>query len=276
MDILSEVLDASLLKATTVRRLVVAEPSRQDVEQGRAALVIVHEGRCFAIVGAERRALLANESLLVVGRQVLELASAPPSSAVVIHCAFSLAVDLPHPFVRQLPAVAHFGSQHLIDRAELGRAVALLDSEVVNAPFGAEFVAARLAEVALVDMLRKWQLEAQMEPNFLGALADSHVRASLESIHSDPQRSWHVDELAAVADLSRAVFADRFHRLVGETPLRYLRSWRLLNARRWLARGGVTVQEIAQRAGYGSANGFSRAFRRFFGDSPSTVRGRAR
>jgi transcriptional regulator GlxA family with amidase domain len=194
----------------------------------------------------------------------------------LIRCDFSLLSDLPHPLARQLPAVARLGARYLTDRAELGRTVALLESELVNAPPGTDFVAARAAEIAFVEVLRKCQLESQENADFLGALADGPVRASLEAIHREPQRAWHVDDLAAAAGLSRAVFAERFHRLVGEPPLRYLRRWRLLNARRELVRGGVAVRTIAERTGYRSANGFSRAYRRFFGESPTASRGRSR
>jgi transcriptional regulator GlxA family with amidase domain len=50
----------------------------------------------------------------------------------------------------------------------------------------------------------------------------------------------------------------------------------LLNARRELASSGAPVGLVAARAGYRSANGFSRAFRRFFGEPPNAVRGRLR
>jgi transcriptional regulator GlxA family with amidase domain len=135
-----------------------------------------------------------------------------------------------------------------------------------------EFVAARLAEIAFVEALRKGVLTKTVEPAFLGALADPHIRASLDAIHRAPNETWNVAELAGLAKLSRAVFAERFQRLVGEPPLRYLRIWRLLDARRELAHGNVAVRTVAQRAAYRSANGFSRAFRRLFGESPSDVR----
>ena len=276
LDILTEVLDALQLKATAIRRVGISAAHRVVVEQSHATLLILTEGGCAATASVGRYGLVANDCLLLVGSRAAELANDASVPATVIECGFSLRADLPHPFARQLPSELHVGSGNLIDRVELGRSTALLDGELVNSPFGVEFVAARLAEVAFVDVLRKRQLDAQVEPSFLGALADAPVRAALESIHCEPRRAWRVHELAAVTGLSRGAFADRFHRLVGEPPLRYLRSWRLLNARRSLARGSVAVRTVAERAGYRSANGFSRAFRRFFGESPSATRGRAR
>jgi transcriptional regulator GlxA family with amidase domain len=168
--------------------------------------------------------------------------------------------------------VLHFGARDLTDPAEFGGTAALLEAELANAPVGVEFVAARLAEIAFVEVLRKGVLAKAVEPAFLGALADSPVRASLDAIHRAPNEPWTVVDLAAIAKLSRAAFAERFQRLVGEPPLRYLRTWRLLNARRQLARGNASVRLVAKQAGYRSANGFSRAFRRFFSESPSAAR----
>ena len=272
MDILTAVLDAVQLKATRVQRLVVDDVHREHVERGRAVMIIVSEGRYVAVVGSSEYPLAAGDFLLVLGRQAMELRHLSSSSPAVVRCEYSLLADLPHPFVRQLPPVLHFGARYVTDPAEFGRTISLLDAELANAPHGVEFAAARLAEIAFVEALRKGVLVKSVEPAFLGALADPHVRASLDAIHRAPERAWSVLELAKLAKLSRAVFAERFQRLVGEPPLRYLRAWRLLNGHRELARGIASVRTIAQQAGYRSANGFSRAFRRFFGEPPSRVR----
>jgi AraC-like DNA-binding protein len=272
MDILTAVLDAVQLKAIRVQRLGVVDVHREQVDRGRAAMIIVSEGRYVAAVGSSEYQLLGGDFLLVLGRQDMELRQASPSAPTVVRCEYSLLADLPHPLVRQLPPVLHFGARYITDPAEFGRTVSLLDAELANAPHGVEFVAARLAEIAFVEALRKGVLAKSIEPAFLGALADPHVRASLDAIHRAPDKAWNVLELAALAKLSRAVFAERFQRLVGEPPLRYLRAWRLLNAHRELARGSASVRTIARQAGYRSANGFSRAFRRFFSESPSGVR----
>lgn len=272
MDILTAVLDAVQLKATRVQRLVVADVHREQVDRGTAAMLIVSEGRCGALVGTSEYPLPVGDFLLVLGQQTIELSQASSPAPTLVRCEYSLLADLPHPLVQQLPPVLHFGARYVTDPAEFGRTLALLDSELANAPHGNEFVAARLAEIAFVEALRKGVLAKSVEPAFLGALADPHVSASLDAIHVAPDKAWNVTDLAALAKLSRAVFAERFQRLVGEPPLRYVRAWRLLNARRELARGTAPVRTIARHAGYRSANGFSRAFRRFFSEPPSAVR----
>ena len=149
--------------------------------------------------------------------------------------------------------------------------MSLLDGELVNARLAIDFVALRLAKIILVELLRRCQLEGT-QPAFLAALSDPIVHRALQRIHAEPDHHWQVPELARAVGLSRAVFADRFHRHVGAPPLRYVRLWRLLKARRELQRTTLPIKEIAQRSGYGSSTGFSRAFRRTFGCPPSHLR----
>ena len=65
-----------------------------------------------------------------------------------------------------------------------------------------------------------------------------------------------------------------FRRLVGETTKQYTLRVRLDRAAADLVSGRRTILEIALAAGFGSHEVFTRAFRRRFGLSPSSYRGR--
>ncbi len=67
------------------------------------------------------------------------------------------------------------------------------------------------------------------------------------------------------------VFAELFAAQVGETPIGYLRRWRLTLARQDLARGD-RVETVARRYAYSSPEGFSRAFRKEYGVAPISLR----
>ena len=72
------------------------------------------------------------------------------------------------------------------------------------------------------------------------------------------------------------MLAERFAQLMGESPLAYLARWRLqLGARRLLATNRKILQ-VAYDVGYESEAAFSRAFRRFTGTSPGSIRRAAR
>ena len=87
-------------------------------------------------------------------------------------------------------------------------------------------------------------------------------------MHAHPARRWTLAELAALAGLSRSVFAQRFRERVGETPIGYLAQWRMMLARERLTAGREPLGKIAAALGYESENAFNTAFRRLTGCSP--------
>ena len=72
--------------------------------------------------------------------------------------------------------------------------------------------------------------------------------------------------------MSRSAFADRFTRIMGETPMRYLAQQRLQLAARRLEESGASIARIAFEVGYESEAAFSRAFKREFGLPPAAWR----
>jgi transcriptional regulator GlxA family with amidase domain len=71
-----------------------------------------------------------------------------------------------------------------------------------------------------------------------------------------------VRQLAKEAALPRSGFFDRFNRALDVSPMAYLLTWRMALAKQWLRQQKMSVGEVAQRTGYGSASAFSVAFTR--------------
>ncbi len=157
--------------------------------------------------------------------------------------------------------------------------LALIADESQAGRPGASAVAARLAEVFLLQSIRDY-VEGLPEvcpdggdrASWLHALADPDLGRALLAIHRAPEHPWTVEALAAQAYMSRTTFAARFARAVGTPPLRYVARWRLHKAARSLRRGAA-VFEAAADAGYGSEASFSKAFKRATGVSPSEYGG---
>ncbi|WP_181697916.1 AraC family transcriptional regulator [Nocardia sp. GTS18] len=146
-------------------------------------------------------------------------------------------------------------------------------ADAVRLSAGSQALMDRLLDWALVCTLRTW-LAAQQHcaPAWYRGMADPVVGPALEAIHNDPFRRWTVADLAAEAAVSRALFARRFSEVMGETPLAYLTEWRMAEAEELLADPNRSVAQVATTVGYSDAFGFSAAFKRLRGQSPSEFR----
>jgi len=85
-----------------------------------------------------------------------------------------------------------------------------------------------------------------------------------------------VEALARRAFMSPRNFARAFRREVGITPAAYVAELRLERARLELESGGLAVEEIARRCGFGTVETMRRAFRRRLSVSPGEYRRRFR
>jgi AraC family transcriptional regulator, alkane utilization regulator len=131
----------------------------------------------------------------------------------------------------------------------------------------------RLTELMFVSILREYiqRLPAD-HAGWLTALNDASVGHALRLLHADPARQWTVDVIAREVGASRSALAQRFVDLIGETPMRYLTSWRMELAKQMMRDGAHTIQAIAERVGYDSEAAFNRAFKRVTGAPPATWR----
>lgn len=87
-------------------------------------------------------------------------------------------------------------------------------------------------------------------------------------MHAAPSAHWTVVQLAAEAALSRSAFYDRFIKTIGLPPMEYLLAWRIALAKDLLRNQSLSIQQVAERVGFGSASTFSTAFRRATGVAP--------
>ncbi len=99
-----------------------------------------------------------------------------------------------------------------------------------------------------------------------GQLAQIH--GVLQRMHANPAKELDVPAMAAEARMSVSAFHHHFKAVIGTSPLRYLKTLRLHQARMLMLHDRLGAAEAADRVGYESASQFSREFKRFFGRSP--------
>ncbi|MET8318512.1 AraC family transcriptional regulator [Micromonospora sp. NPDC005189] len=152
-----------------------------------------------------------------------------------------------------------------------------LDTQLGACRPGRQIVLDRLLDWLLVCTVRDWFDQPDAEaPGWYRALSDDTVGPVLRAMHDAPGRPWTLAELAVQAGVSRSTLAKRFTALVGEPPLTYLTDWRMTLAADMLAESTATVAAVAHQLGYADAFGFSAAFKRVHGVSPSGHRRLAR
>lgn len=95
------------------------------------------------------------------------------------------------------------------------------------------------------------------------------IAKALRRIHAEYAGALDVGTLASDAGMSVAVFHAHFKAITATSPIQYLKSTRLHQARLLMVREGVTAASAANSVGYESASQFSREFKRFFGRSPT-------
>ncbi len=88
--------------------------------------------------------------------------------------------------------------------------------------------------------------------------------------------AFDINELAKQAFFSKTHYQRLFHAIVGEPVMEYVRNRRLQLASRDVRAGKDGILSIALKYGYDSHEGFTRAFKSYFGASPSEYRKRGK
>jgi len=102
--------------------------------------------------------------------------------------------------------------------------------------------------------------------------SDHYVKSAISMIESEYATSLTVIDLAERLHLNRSYFSQIFKERTGVSPHRYLSDCRMRHARQLLEKGGYPVNVTALSVGYPDVFSFSRAYKQYFGFSPSESR----
>lgn len=127
-----------------------------------------------------------------------------------------------------------------------------------------------LARAMVVAAFAAAQRRSQSAPRLPKPKLDRVLKAIEERL----REPLSVQQLAAVAGLSRARFAAAFGATMGQTPMAYVRARRLEAVRSALEAGETDLTRLAARCGFSSHAHMTRAFGAAFGLTPSAYRAR--
>jgi AraC-like DNA-binding protein len=113
-------------------------------------------------------------------------------------------------------------------------------------------------------------------PTGLHAPADVlvHLRRARDHADRNYSRPLTLDDLAAVASLSKYHFIRLFKAAYGLTPMEYVSQRRIERAQDLLRATNLTVTEVCFAVGFSSLGSFSSRFRALVGESPSAFQQR--
>jgi len=153
---------------------------------------------------------------------------------------------------------------------------ALCREQRSNLP-GSRAATEELVKLLFIHVLRNEMARRRREPGSckgtsLALTFDPSLRGVAELLHRFPEKPWTVAALAEEASMSRTSFAVKFTETTGMAPFAYLTHVRMLNAIELLSTTTYTLEEIADRVGYGSEAAFSAAFKREIGVAPGAYR----
>ena len=189
-----------------------------------------------------------------------------PQSASLLVCGFDIAN--PHPIFAALPGT--FECQ-----IEADTNVSALIEALIQSPRHAvpdvliEILGQYLIAQALIHFANS---RTQGDVQASGPLFASPIRSVVHMINQRPQADWTVDKLERLSGLSRSSFMAAFDREVGTSPMRYVAERRMRKAEELLASTQEPVAQISWQCGFESPAAFTRAFRRYHGESPQQYR----
>lgn len=192
-----------------------------------------------------------------------------PRASVFLCGAYRFAGDIGAGLVNSLPPLLSIPAR--IDDPIHG-VVALLSRELAHVEPGRQTVLDRLLDVLVVLGMRTGLESSASAPAWFRGASDPRLSRALQAMHGDTSKSWTVDELARMSNMSRASFARVFQEVLGDAPMRYLTDWRMTVARDLLRSQELPLIEVAERVGYSSLYAFATAFRRHHGQPPGRWR----
>jgi len=273
----------ALLAAVDVRlrrQVRIAPDPAETIALDRNALSVVYviEGSVHTRCGEKPMSLVQGDAMLTPGRTPMSLKTDPGtrilvSTLILASAAAHVADALPdialvRDFAHHEPAAAALAAQVGLDLTALPVDAAAIEDAGRD---GDAVICRMMANTVLASVIRAWAAHGCAPAGWPARTSDPFLERVIEAIHAAPGRDWSVEGMASVGAMSRTVFAERFRAAFGTSPASYVTEVRIRAAQDRLALGCL-VSEISRDLGYSSDEGFSRAFRRRTGQTPSAWR----
>lgn len=278
MEVLSDILKTMHVEGSVYFCDLLEAPwSKSFVDSSSASFHMVRRGECRVQVG-QNADYLGPGDLVFLGAGVDHHLSSYPQSdgpdqgrrklSTLLLCGYcEFDQEIASPINKVFPEMAVLRSEELARHAWLKSTLDQLGNEYLAQGPGSELIVNKLTEVVLIELIRINFGKNELN-SFLLALNDKAIAKALALIHHNPQASWTLDRLAGHVALSRAAFARRFKALIGQGMFQYLTELRIQKAKELLLGGSLSVDQVAEKMGYGSDVAFVKTFKKLTGMTP--------
>ncbi|MGY4573879.1 helix-turn-helix transcriptional regulator [Bradyrhizobium sp. USDA 3256] len=144
--------------------------------------------------------------------------------------------------------------------------------ELLQQEVGVGAMTGSLLKQIVVSLVRRSLRSSRRWTERFSILADKQVTRAFADMVARPGAAHSVQSLAHSAGLSRSAFMARFSDIFGRSPMVILRDLRMRQAAIDLTTTTMSIDVVAQNAGYESRSSFVRAFRKAFERDPSDYR----
>lgn len=290
-DALSNVLGAVDLRVGIGRRTSVVAGALLPIPADSITLVYIAEGavqghpplgdgcrldvdpdsqRLRVDTKARHDLLVAGDAFLTLGRSPFVLEARDDTSLMIADIELA---DAASPLPALLPPFLTVTGFDAVEPAAAALALnmGVLGDTVMPARQGDPIICRMMATTVLLSVIRAWAANGCAPTGWPSLSNDPFLDRVVDAIREEPGRDWTVERLAGIGAMSRSTFAERFRSTVGRSPADYVTEVRVDAAKRMLE-AGRSVSDVSRELGYASDEGFSRAFRRRTGQTPSSWR----
>lgn len=250
---------------------IVALSDERRLTMKSGDFLMLSRGQGHAIVGlrpAKSEAIIDVRDTDII--PVKETRSEP--SEVDILCGrFTYCTASSQLLMRSLPDVLHVSLTHDHHEDSIAILVGVLRSEINSDQPGALFVIKALSVTLLTMALRVGTSRDVRDSGIVAIIADPRVGKAIRTVFSDPGRTWRLEDVAALAGMSRSSLARRFA-ASGVSFATFLSELRMSSASQQLSSTAHSIGQIAASIGYLSEAAFMKAFKHHVGISPSKYR----
>lgn len=142
---------------------------------------------------------------------------------------------------------------------------------IVRKFFGAK-IANRVARLLVVPPHREGGQAQFIEYPIARSTSEAQINTLLDYLRKNIAKSQNIDELSALAGMSRRTFTRRFQKATGMTVVEWLIKERLQRSRELLETTALSIEQIATQVGFQTATSFRQHFKQRHAVSPGAWR----